>query len=63
MLTYRDCLDMSELTEDDVELIARYFGLSNLAALCLGQALMQHGHRAESICSVFNAGLVSTRRR
>lgn len=58
MLTYRDCVDMSELTEDEIDMIANYFGLSSLAALCLGETLLQNGDRVESLYSMFQTGLI-----
>lgn len=41
MLTYKDCLDYCDLTEDEIHAIADHEHLSELAALELGQYLVE----------------------
>jgi len=41
VLTYRDCLDYCDLTEDEIQAIADHEHLSELAALELGQYLVE----------------------
>jgi len=41
MLTYKDCLAYSDLTEDEIHAIADHEHLSELAALELGQYLVE----------------------
>ena len=41
MLTFKDCLDFSELTEEEILAIAEHENLPELAALELGNALVQ----------------------
>jgi len=48
MLTYKDCLDYCDLTEEEIHAIADHEHLSELAALELGQYLVEtpEGERA-----------------
>ena len=41
MLTFEDCLGLCELTEDEIDAIAHHEHLTELAALELGQYLVQ----------------------
>ena len=46
MLTYKDCLDLCDLTEEEIEAIAEHEHLSRVVALELGQYLV---HTPEGI--------------
>lgn len=49
MLTYRDCLDYCDLTEDEIHAIADHEHLSELAALELGQYLVETAEGEKAI--------------
>ncbi|MGB0468689.1 MAG: hypothetical protein ACPGF7_14320 [Pontibacterium sp.] len=42
MLTYKECLDMCDLTNDEVDAIAEHEHLDPMIALALGQYLINH---------------------
>lgn len=42
MLTWEDCIGLAELTEEEIAIIARHEHLPHLAALELGQYLIDH---------------------
>ena len=41
MLTYKDCLDMAAVSEDEIDAIARHEGIPALIALELGNRLLE----------------------
>ena len=41
MLTYEDCLEFSDLTEEEIEAIAEHECLTQIAALAMGNYLVQ----------------------
>ena len=41
MLSYRDCVDMSSLDDDEIDVIAEYAGIPRLSALCIGECLIR----------------------
>lgn len=41
MLTYEDCLEFSDLTEEEIEAIAEHEHLTQIAALTMGSYLVQ----------------------
>ncbi len=42
MLTYQECLDMCDLTADEVDAIAEHEHMDSMIALALGQYLIDH---------------------
>ena len=42
MLTYQECLDMCDLTSDEVDAIAEHEHMDSMIALALGQYLISH---------------------
>ncbi|MEH6579087.1 MAG: hypothetical protein V7731_18655 [Amphritea sp.] len=42
MLTYEECLDMSDLTQDEVEAIAEHEHLEPIIAMAMGSYLVAH---------------------
>jgi len=42
MLTYQECLDMCDLTADEVDAIAEHEHMDSMIALALGQYLISH---------------------
>lgn len=46
MLTYEECLAMSELSEEEIQSLAAHGRLSPIIAMALGQYLLTHGGHA-----------------
>lgn len=44
MLTYKDCLDWSDLDQNEVDAIAEHEHMDQILALCYGQQICQGGN-------------------
>lgn len=61
MLTYRDCLDYCDLTEDEIHAIADHEHLSELAALELGQYLVETSEGEKAIRKIILDDITKSR--
>lgn len=61
MLTYQDCLDYCDLTEDEIHAIADHEHLTELAALELGQYLVETSKGEKAIRKIILDDIANAR--
>ncbi len=62
MLTFEDCVEVADLTADEVDAIAEHEHLPELVACEMGVALMRRPGGTETIRGFIEEGIVAARR-